>query len=184
MKSVVNATFLALAPALALISAAPAVAGEVYGGIYAHAVDTPFTLNTDEHGTDFQIGVRGEPIEALSAIGKPQPYVMVSVNSEGYTDFVAAGLAWKIKIGGPVYVRPGVGLSVNDGPSYRVDYATMYRTDLGSRVLFEPELAVGFQLNQRVSLEASWVHISGAKLFNPRQNPGIDMMGLRANYRF
>lgn len=184
MKNASLSLPLSLAALLAMASAAPAHAGEVYGGVYAHAVDTPFTLNTDEHGTDFQLGIRGAPIEALSAIGKPQPYLMVSVNSQGYTDFIAAGLAWKVKVVGPLYVRPGVGLSINDGPSFRVDETTMYRTDLGSRVLFEPELAAGFQLSPRVSFEASWVHISGAKLFNPRQNPGIDMIGLRANYRF
>ena len=57
------------------------------------------------------------------------------------------------------------------------------RTDLGSRVLFSPELAVGARLSQRLSAEASWVHISGARLFNNEQNPGIDMMGVRLNYR-
>jgi hypothetical protein len=34
-------------------------------------------------------------------------------------------------------------------------------------------------VTDKVSIEASWVHISHARLFNSRQNPGIDMMGLR-----
>jgi hypothetical protein len=34
-------------------------------------------------------------------------------------------------------------------------------------------------LSDTISLEASWVHISHARLFNSRQNPGIDMMGAR-----
>lgn len=166
-----------------LVAANPAQAGEIYGGVYAHAVDTPFTLNTSEHGTDFQMGVRAGPVDALSAIGKPQPYIFASINSEGYTDFVAAGLSWKIGAG-PLYLRPGVGLSLNNGPALRVDEPSGIRTDLGSAVLFEPEIAAGVQLTKRMSLEASWVHISGARIFNSQQNPGIDMMGLRANYRF
>lgn len=73
-------------------------------------------------------------------------------------------------------------LSLNDGPDRRVD-ADGTHTELGSRVLFEPELALGTQLSERVSLEASWVHISGARLFNTAQNPGIDMIGVRVNWR-
>jgi len=50
-------------------------------------------------------------------------------------------------------------------------------------VLFEPEIAVGTQLAPRLSLEASWVHISNARLLDGDQNPGIDMIGLRANLK-
>ena len=35
----------------------------------------------------------------------------------------------------------------------------------------------------RVSVEASWVHISNARLFDSQQNPGIDMIGVRANLK-
>ena len=94
---------------------------------------------------------------------------------------MAAGLAWKVDLG-PVYVRPGVGLSLNNGPERRVD-PDGTRTDLGSRVLFEPEIGLGVNLGARASVEASWVHISGARLFNYEQNPGIDMFGVRVNYR-
>ena len=106
MKNPVFSVLFPLLWVLALAGVQPVAAGEVYGGIYAHAVDTPFTLNTNERGTDFQVGVRGAPIEALRAIGHPQPYAMVSINSEGYTDFVAAGLAWKIKVLDPSMFVP------------------------------------------------------------------------------
>ena len=43
------------AAALAAASAVPATAGELYGGVYKHAVDTPFTLNTNEEGVDLQL---------------------------------------------------------------------------------------------------------------------------------
>ncbi len=164
--------------------AAPAQAGELFGGVYAHAVDTPFTLDTGEGGVDVQIGVRSEPIEALRAIGRPAAHLFGSLNSEqGGTDFVAVGLSWKLAAG-PVYFRPGVGLALHNAPELRVDPATRSRTDLGSRVLFEPEIAVGVQVSERISLEASWVHISNARLFNREQNPGIDMFGVRAGVKF
>ncbi|MFM5894145.1 MAG: acyloxyacyl hydrolase [Novosphingobium sp.] len=173
---------LATAVLAAPLAAPPASAQELFGGVYVHAVDTPFTLDTGEQGTDIEAGYRFAPIEGLAPIGKPSPYVIVSVNTASGTSFAGAGLSWKIGKG-PVYLRPGIGLVVNDTPSYRVDPVTGYRTDLGSRVLFEPELAIGTRISPRLGIEASWVHISHARLFNSQQNPGIDMMGLRLTYR-
>ena len=158
----------------------PAAAQEVFAGAYVHGVDTPFTLPTGEHGADFELGYRFARQEALAAIGKPAPYVIGSVNSRGQTDFAGGGLSWKLGKGA-FYLRPAVGLIVNDAPRRRVD-ANGERTDLGSPVLFEPEIALGGRLTSKVAVEASWVHISGARLFNSRQNPGIDMMGLRLAY--
>ena len=156
------------------------MAQEVYGGVYAHGVETPFTFETNEGGTDLQAGIRFDPIEELADV---QPYAFGSVNLGGDTSFVGAGVSWKAEVG-PVYIRPGVGLVVHDGPELRVDPEDGYRTDLGSRVLFEPEIAIGVDVSEKVSVEASWVHISNARLFNSEQNPGIDMMGLRVNMGF
>ncbi len=172
---------LSLAAALgAAAIAAPAHAGELYGGVYRHAVDTPFTLDTQEGGVDVQVGYRLDPVLPVVGI---EPYVFGSVNSEsGGTDFVGAGISRKFSLGG-VYVRPGVGLVLHNAPSLRTNPATGVRTDLGSRVLFEPEIAIGLALAPRVSVEASWVHISNARLFNSQQNPGIDLIGVRANLK-
>lgn len=116
-------------------------------------------------------------------MAKIEPYVLGSLNSEkGGTDFVGVGVSRKFGLGG-VYVRPGVGLVVHNAPKLRVSPTTGLRTDLGSRVLFEPEIAIGMNVAPRVSVEASWVHISNARLFDSRQNPGIDMIGLRANLK-
>ena len=48
--------------------------------------------------------------------------------------------------------------------------------------LFEPEFGLGVQASDRLSVEASWVHLSHAQLFS-RQNPGIDTIGLRLNLK-
>ncbi|MEO6040375.1 MAG: acyloxyacyl hydrolase [Croceibacterium sp.] len=175
--------YLLVSAALAALAAPSAAsAQEVFAGFYAHGVDTPFSLSTGEGGADLELGYRFAPIQALAAIGKPSPYVIGSLNTVGDTSFAGVGISWKIGKG-PLYVRPGAGLIVHDGPSFRVDRASRTETDLGSRVLFEPELALGYRLTDKVALEASWVHISGARLFNADQNPGIDMWGARLNYR-
>ncbi len=159
---------------------APAAAQEIFGGVTKHGVDTPFTLKTYEEGANIQLGVRGEPIVILGAIGGPAPYLFGSLNTAGDTSFVAAGLSWKI--GNTFYVRPGVGLAIHDGPKERYA-ADGRRTDLGSRILFEPEIGVGMQVAPRVSVEAHWSHISHARIFNGDQNPGLDMIGARVNVK-
>ena len=73
-----------------------------------------------------------------------------------------------------------MGIAIHNGST-----GNFQRTDkiaFGSRVLFEPELGVGVQVNDRLSVEASWVHMSHAQLFG-RQNPGIDNVGVRLNLR-
>lgn len=154
----------------------PAAAQEIFVGLAAHEVDTPLSFRIGEQGVDVQAGYRGKRLEALSVIGAPSPYIFASVNSDGDTSFVAAGLSWKI--GDKFYLRPGIGLAIHDGPSLRFA-ADGSQTQLGSRILFEPELAIGVQLSERIDLEASWVHVSHARLFNSNQNPGLDIIGAR-----
>ena len=180
-----KAVFAALpALLLALPSAAAAQNGsrdyrnEVFVGAYAHDVDTPLNLRGFSEGADFQLGWRGGRMRGLSAVGAPQPYAFLAVNTGGDLHYAAAGISWKI--GGRVYVRPGIGLAVHTAPS--LDGPRPERS-LGSRILFEPEVAIGVQASERISVEASLVHMSHATLLG-EHNPGIDNIGVRLNYRF
>jgi hypothetical protein len=164
--------------AAAALAATPASANEIFGGIYAHDVKTGITASGIEDGVDVQVGWRGERMRFLSAIGSPSPHVFVQANSAGDTHFAAAGISWKI--GDKVYVRPGIGVAVHTGPS-QVTFGDD-RIDFGSRILFEPEIGIGVRLGERASVEASWVHLSHAKLFSSN-NPGIDTIGLRFNLK-
>jgi hypothetical protein len=127
-------SFAAILPFAVL--APPAAAQEVFAGAYAHAVDTPLTLYTGEGGADFELGFRFAPQDALKFLGKPAPYVLASVNSQGDTSFAGGGLSWKFGKG-PLFVRPGIGLIVHTGPRLCVG-PNLKRTDLGSPVLFVP----------------------------------------------
>ncbi|MDB5690980.1 MAG: hypothetical protein JWO81_43 [Alphaproteobacteria bacterium] len=165
---------LASALSVALLAAAPARADELFGGVYVHDVNI-VTSSGIERGADFELGWRGPKI--LRALGGPRPHFLVSVNSAGATHFAAAGISWRI--GRTFYLRPGVGIGVHTGPAY----ASADRIWFGSRFLFEPEFGIGLQLAPRASVEASWVHLSHGRIFG-RQNPGLDTLGLRFNYRF
>ena len=158
--------------AAALAVASPAHAGEIFGGVYTHDVDTFLTKSGFEGGADVQVGWRGDRI----GVSPFQPYAFVAVNTSGETNYGAVGIS--AKVGDKLYVRPGLGLAIHTGSA-----GNFQRTDriaFGSRILFEPELGVGVQVNDRVSVEASWVHMSHAQLFGS-QNPGIDNFGVRLN---
>ena len=160
---------------VSILLPAPATAAELFGGVYVHDIKSPLSQSDFEGGVDFQAGYRGGRIGATPL----QPYAFAAVNSAGETNYGAVGLS--AKFGGQVYVRPALGIAIHTGSS-----ANFQRTDriaFGSRILFAPELGVGVQINDRASVEASWLHMSHAQLFG-RQNPGIDNVGLRVNVAF
>jgi hypothetical protein len=159
---------------LAAIPAA-AQAQEIYAGTSFHGVDTPFTLEAGERGSDVQLGIRGAPIEGLKPVGSPSAYLHGQLSLNSNTSLVAAGLSWKF--GSKIYVRPGIGLALHNDKikEFRADGR---RLDLGSRILFEPEIALGAKLSERTAFELSWVHVSHATLLSG-QNPGMDFIGAR-----
>jgi lipid A 3-O-deacylase len=154
--------------------AAPAQAGELFGGVYAHDVDTPLTKSGIENGADLQLGYRGGRIGHTPL----QPYIFGALNTAGDTSYAAVGFS--AKFGNRIYVRPGLGIAIHNGSAEKFQDLTNDKIDFGSRVLFEPELGIGFRATDRASIEASWVHMSHAQLFG-RQNPGIDNFGVRLN---
>ena len=165
-----------IATLMGMAIASPAKADEIFAGVASQDIVTPLAIDADVEGVDFQFGYRGKRIEALSFIGKPAPYVLASINSACETSFAAAGLSWKF--GEKVYMRPGIGIAIHDGPKLQfADDGS--QTQLGSTVLFEPEIAIGVRLSRRVDLEVSWIHLSHAQIFSRVQNPGIDSIGVR-----
>jgi hypothetical protein len=140
-----------------------------------HDVKLPTDKSGIERGFDLQLGFRSD--WKLPGTGV-QPYAFAALNSAGKTSYAAAGLAWKF--GRKLYIRPGVGLAVHNGSAAELQRRN--KIGFGSRVLFEPELGIGTSLGDRASVEASWVHMSHAQLFS-RENPGIDNLGVRLNWR-
>ncbi|MCC7267641.1 MAG: acyloxyacyl hydrolase [Caulobacteraceae bacterium] len=180
------------------------MAGEVLVGAYAH--DVTFIGDAigvgaagREGGADLHLGLRSDRIEALEAIGRPQAHAFVSINSEGTSNFAAVGLSWPIDITRTVYVRPGIGMAYTDGkaglppvnapglpPAEIARRLELYNTriDFGSHLLFQPEIAIGLRLSERVSAELSWVHISNGNILGSGKNQGMDDAGVRLIYAF
>ena len=161
--------------AVAISAATPAAAGELFGGLYLHDVKTPLNLSGIEPGFDVQFGYRAGRIKGTFL----QPYAFGAVNSRGETSYAAAGIS--ARFGRRFYVRPGIGLAIHNGSAEKFQLED--RVAFGSRILFQPELGIGADLNDRLSVEASLVHLSHGRVFNRGQNPGIDNLGVRLNLK-
>jgi len=186
---------------LLAVGAGRACAGEAMLGVYQHDIMDKISHGGHfEHGKDIVFGFRTASLDELSAIWSPHVHLIAGINTLGETSFLAAGFDWRIKFGpeNRFYLEPGIGGAIHTGavnlPSpfdpgltqaqvdKRLhDFAT--KLDLGSRVLFEPELALGWKATDRWSLEMSWIHMSHAQLAGP-QNPGLGDFGFRAVYRY
>ncbi|UAL11475.1 acyloxyacyl hydrolase [Caulobacter segnis] len=205
-----TAMFAAVAASLlgsaALGFAAPAMAGEAFVGVYKHDVTfigkaVGLGAAGREDGYDVHLGYRTDKLENLRWLGKPQVHTMVSINSENKSNFVAAGFDWKLDFGQPggFYLRPGMGLAYTDGKAKlppanapnisdeeraRRTYLYYHRIEFGSHVLFEPELALGYQVSDKVSVELSYTHLSNGQIFHQGKNQGLDDAGVRLVYAF
>ena len=153
---------------------AAAHAGELFGGVYVHDVKLPTDLSGFE-----QAPTSCSAIAAAGSAQTPlQPYMFGALNTAGDTNYAAVGLSAKFGSAADGTFAPALAL-----PSITARPANYYRTDkiaFGSRVLFEPEIGIGTQINDRLSIEGSWVHMSHAQL-RGRENPGIDNLGVRVN---
>lgn len=188
----------ALAALAVAAIAAPATAGEVFTGVYAHDVDDGISFGKFEDGAQIVTGVRTTALDELKFLGRPRVHLLVGVNTSGGTNYLASGLAWRFPLSERLYVQPGIGLAIHDGrvnlpspdepgltPAERLKRLNDFQTklDLGSRVLFEPELSIGWKATRRLSVEVSWIHLSHGKLAGD-YNPGVGDIGLRLLYRY
>src|SRR4051794_18326750 len=107
--------FLALiAAATVALQPAPALAGELFAGLYVHDVKTPLDESGLESGLDIALGYRGGDIAHLWRAAF-QPYVFGALNTAGNTDYAAAGISARFALGGRWYFRPGVGVAIHNG---------------------------------------------------------------------
>lgn len=174
-------------------------AAEAFAGLYAHDVTAlgnfvGLGAAGREHGADLHLGLRSARLQGLRVIGRPQAHAFVSINSQLTSNFAAIGLDWRIALGRRVYFRPGVGLALTDGktvlPPANVPGLTLQEEDrraslyynriaFGSRILFEPEVALGYQVTPRLAVEAAYTHLSNGQVFHKGKNQGLDDAGVR-----
>lgn len=151
----------------------------------------------EENGTtDVELAYRSRPLRVLL---KPRLTGKLQVNTDGRTSFASVGAEWRQHIlHNRLYGQVGIGITVIDGYRFTPDpfargiavdearrrYAIYRRrTSFGSKVLFNPNAAIGVRLSAKWAAELAWEHYSHHQLFSD-QNPGIDTIGIRVVHRF
>ncbi|MGJ8562218.1 MAG: acyloxyacyl hydrolase [Alphaproteobacteria bacterium] len=198
MKKLFCGIFSATALLLAGLSA-PAYAGEALVGVWQH--DAEILGLGGKKGKETSTSVSAEyqfdSPKWLAWALKPQPYVGGTVNLNGNTSFVGAGLSWRQGFSDRFYGRYALGISAHDGtrevpspnnetdPVVIADLVNRKATEIefGSSVLFRNSFAIGYQVSDDIGVELIWEHLSHAKLFDD-VNEGIDNLGVRASKRF
>ena len=193
--------------AATLAVAAPASAGDLLLGVYAHDVTflgeaVGLGAAGKEDGQNIHLGWRSDRLDGFpSWMRGPRAHIFVSGNTAGDTSYIAAGLNWHIPLtdSGDFYLQPGFGLAVHDGYDLFPDYnepgitpeefdrrvaLRSERIEFGSQVLFEPEIAIGWQMTDSTAVELSYVHLSNGQILHQGKNEGLDEVGIRLVHRF
>ena len=150
---------------------------EIRIGALAHDIG-PFSSN-EEGGLDGNIELLFVSPGFLDIIWAPRPHVGLSVNSEGDTSQVYAGLSWEWSFWGHWFAGFSLGGSVHDGKfqTNRID-----RKELGCRLLFRESIEIGYRFGGKHGISGFLDHISNANICD--KNEGLETTGIRYGYKF
>ncbi|MFZ4122248.1 MAG: hypothetical protein ACOYKM_11360 [Caulobacterales bacterium] len=175
-----------------VISAAPAFAlSDVAIGILDHNIQVTDAKNANkEDGPALEAQLTWGPIEALSMIGAPRPFVSAALNVAGDTSLAAAGLEWRFNLSEAWSLNTSFGYALHNGevsnPYPNGDpRATQFTNEhvlLGSRDLFRTGIVASRKMGENWSAEAIYVHYSHGQILGNGRNQSINQLGLRVRY--
>jgi lipid A 3-O-deacylase len=164
---------------LLVLASVPAQAGlsEIRLGVFDH--DISFLGHGKEGGADINGEVLFDSPDFLKPIWAPRPHLGLSINTQGDTSQVYAGLTWTYEPIQKVFIDFSFGGSLNNGER---DTTDLDRKSLGSHVLFRESLSVGYRVDDHNSISVAFDHESNANLAS--RNEGLNNLGIRWGYRF
>ena len=207
--------YMALTSLISLLAGtAEAQIAEVRVGVGEFAEDI-LNLGTEiENGIEQSMALQGEIIfkepKFLKWALTPQPYINGTLNLEGNTNIIGAGLLWRQSFGEKFYGDFAFGASIHDGTinhdirdyvvnNNSIDFdgynnARLTEREFGSRILFREQLTLGYRFTPEWSGEVFFEHVSNGLLigrepdpdnvFDTRDNDAADTVGLRVGRRF
>jgi len=158
-------------------SPAQSIVDEVRAGLLAHHVEPAGT----ERGLDVnaEILFRRPAITFDNAFAdftlRPRLHLGTSINIEGNTDQVYAGLTWDIPLPRDLLLEFSFGGSRQDGPDDEVAHASF-----GCRLNFRESASVGYKMTEHWRLYGTVAHMSNAGLCD--RNSGLTSAGIRFGY--
>lgn len=186
-------------PLLVLLITTPAIASaqELRAGVGLSGHDL---VIKDEPGGEQGVSATAEYLfpspRFLRVLGGPRPYIGGTASLEGHTNFLDAGLLWRLERG-RFYVDAGGGGAVHDGEldlpqpmaglsaeeNARRRRVLEEQLVFGERFLFHATLTAGWRVTDHWALEVGAQHWSNGDVSSPT-NDGSDILHLRTAYRF
>lgn len=179
--------------AVAALAGNASAAEEVKVGVIAHNICFSSCKNADKEDgpiVDAQLNFHSPGF--LRVVGSPRPYLAVSPNVSGDTNFASAGLEWRWEFVDGWTLNPGLGYAVHDGevknpfPNGTPQSTAFSRDNVlyGSRDLFRTSIGLGRELGDKWAVEGFLIHYSHGQILGSGRNQGTDQAGVRVGYRF
>jgi hypothetical protein len=151
---------------------------EVRAGVLAHSIDP----NSSEGGADVNLellfrrpgGRYDNPL--LDFALRPRLHVGASVNTQGDTNQVYAGLSWDVQILPRLTLEVTFGGALHDGPT-----GGGHDDSYGCSLNFRESASLGYALNERWTVYGTIAHMSNADLCD--YNSGLSSGGVRLGYK-
>ena len=150
------------------------------------------SLEDGREGDSAQAEIVFSSPELFGIIGSPRPYLVGSLNTEGKTSFVGAGVLWRWNWGRHWAFEPGFGYIVHNGevdnpfPNGTAE-AAQFQSEhqlLGSQDLFRVTLALERSFGEHSALQLYYEHASHGQVLDRGRNQGLNNIGLRYVWRF
>jgi hypothetical protein len=150
---------------------------EVRLGVLAHDIEP----NANESGVDFNIEllfkrpttVYRSPLANI--LLRPRFHVGTSINLDGDTNQLYAGLTWDIPLAEKLSLEVSFGGALHDGPT---DGSGAF--SFGCPLNFRESISIGYQVTDRWRVYGTLTHMSNAGLCD--FNSGLTSAGLRFGY--
>jgi hypothetical protein len=152
---------------------------ELRAGVLAHDVPGLWSGSRKEGGVDFSAELIFSRPSFSLLWGIVRPNLGMSLNNQGDTSKLYAGMLWEFQMESGIFLNLGVDGAVHDGES---ETSEEDGKELGSRFLFRIPIEIGYALNEHHRLSILYEHLSNGYLTSP--NEGLDTLGIRYGYRF
>lgn len=144
-------------------------------GVLAH--DRGPASDHHENGVDLNLEWRFAPLDIP---GSPRPHLGATLNVQGDTSVVYAGLNVRLRESPRWFVDAFLGAAVHDGPLHKDPAICEQFSDCGFGTRFLPHfgLEIGYRIGSGASLSLFFDHLSHKWIISG-ENEGLDHVGVR-----
>jgi lipid A 3-O-deacylase len=179
--------FLSTGLFLSVSNLSSAVAAETIFDELRFGAGTSFSAgNSHESGIFPSATIFFDPLSSGTAatwqqtILEPRIYLGASVGTGDGVDQVYGGFSWTADITNRLFIELGLGGTVHNG---KLDGSNSKGPDLGCRLLFREQVALGYRVTDNWQILATADHSSHANLCDG-PNDGLSHAGLAIGYKF